>query len=48
MDIAPPGITEARRWVAGLSAPPPKNGVYVLAGAGVKRRQAVIPRVSAG
>jgi S-adenosyl methyltransferase len=36
-DIVPPGIVEARRWVAGVSAPPPKHGVYVLAGAGVKR-----------
>jgi hypothetical protein len=36
-DIVPPGITEARRWIAGVSAPPPKRGVYVLAGAGVKR-----------
>jgi hypothetical protein len=36
-DIVPPGITEARRWIAGVSAPPPEPGVYVLAGAGVKR-----------
>lgn len=36
-DIVPPGIAEARRWIAGVSAPPPKHGVYVLAGTGVKR-----------
>ncbi len=36
-DIVPPGIVEARRWIAGVSTPPPKQGVYVLAGAGVKR-----------
>jgi hypothetical protein len=36
-DIVPPGIAEARRWIAGVSAPPPEHGIYVLAGAGVKR-----------
>jgi hypothetical protein len=36
-DIVPPGITEARRWIAGVSAPLPKHGVYALAGAGIKK-----------
>jgi O-methyltransferase involved in polyketide biosynthesis len=36
-DIVPPGIVEARRWIAGVSAPPPQHGVYVLTGAGIKR-----------
>jgi hypothetical protein len=33
--IVPPGITEARLWIAGISAPPLR--IYVLAGAGIKR-----------
>ncbi len=35
-DIMPPGIVEARRWVAGVTAPPPETGLYVRCGAGVK------------
>jgi hypothetical protein len=36
-DIVPPGLVEAHRWIAGLSTPPPPEGLYVLCGAGVKR-----------
>jgi O-methyltransferase involved in polyketide biosynthesis len=34
--IVPPGIVEARRWIAGVTAPPPDHGLYVRCGAGVK------------
>jgi O-methyltransferase involved in polyketide biosynthesis len=36
-DIVPPGISEGRRWLAGVSAPLPERDVYVLCGAAVKR-----------
>ena len=36
-EIVPPGIAEARRWIAGLTAPPPDHGLYVRCGAGVKK-----------
>jgi O-methyltransferase involved in polyketide biosynthesis len=36
-EIVPPGIAEARRWIAGLTAPPPDRGLYVRCAAGVKR-----------
>jgi hypothetical protein len=36
-DIVPPGIAEARRWMAGLDTAPPSKGLYVLCGAGIKR-----------
>ena len=36
-EIVPPGITEARHWMAGLDAAPPSEGLYVLCGAGIKR-----------
>lgn len=36
-EIVPPGIAEAQRWIAGLTAPPPDHGLYVRCGAGVKR-----------
>jgi hypothetical protein len=36
-EIVPPGIVEARHWMAGLDAAPPSEGLYVLCGAGVKR-----------
>jgi hypothetical protein len=35
-EIVPPGIAEARRWIAGLTASPPDHGLYVRCGAGVK------------
>jgi hypothetical protein len=35
--IVPPGIVEARRWMAYLDAAPPGEGLYVLCGAGIKR-----------
>jgi len=35
-EIVPPGIVEARRWIAGVTAPPPDHGLYVRCGAGVK------------
>jgi len=28
-EIVPPGIAEARRWIAGLTAPLPDHGLYV-------------------
>jgi len=34
--IVPPGIAEARRWIAGVTAPPPDHGLYVRCGVGVK------------
>jgi len=34
--IVPPGIAEARRWIAGLTAPPPEHGLYVRCAAGIK------------
>jgi O-methyltransferase involved in polyketide biosynthesis len=36
-EIVPPGIVEARRWIADLTTPPPDHGLYVRCGAGVKR-----------
>jgi hypothetical protein len=36
-DVVPPGITEARRWLARMSAALPKRDVYGLCGAGVTR-----------
>jgi hypothetical protein len=36
-EIVPPGIVEARRWMAGLDTAPPSEGLYVLCGAGIKR-----------
>jgi hypothetical protein len=36
-DVVPPGISEGRRWLAGVSAPLPGRDVYVLCGAAVKR-----------
>jgi hypothetical protein len=35
-DIVPPGVAEARRWMAGLDAAPPSNGFYMQCGAGIK------------
>jgi hypothetical protein len=35
-EIVAPGITEARRWIAGTDAPPPRQAVHVLVGAGIK------------
>jgi hypothetical protein len=35
-EIAPPGIAEARPWIAGLTAPPPDHGLYVRCGAGFR------------
>lgn len=36
-EIVPPGIAEARRWIAGLTTSPPNRGLYVRCGAGIKR-----------
>jgi O-methyltransferase involved in polyketide biosynthesis len=36
-DVVPPGISEGKRWLAGVSAALPKCDVYVLSGAAVKR-----------
>jgi O-methyltransferase involved in polyketide biosynthesis len=36
-DVVHPGISEGRRWLAGLSEPLPDRDVYVLGGAAVKR-----------
>jgi hypothetical protein len=36
-EIVPPGIVEARHWMADLDAAPPSEGLYVLCGAGIKR-----------
>ena len=36
-DIVPPGVVEARRWLAGIAGPPPTEGMYVQCGAGIKR-----------
>jgi hypothetical protein len=35
--ILPPGVSEGRRWLAGVSAPLPDRDVYVLCAAAVKR-----------
>jgi O-methyltransferase involved in polyketide biosynthesis len=35
--IVPPGIAEARQWIAGLAAPPPDEGLYVRCAAGIKQ-----------
>jgi hypothetical protein len=35
-EIVPPAIVEARRWIAGVAAPPPDHGLYVRCGVGVK------------
>ena len=34
--IMPPGLREARRWIAGLEAPPPPDELYTLCGVGIK------------
>jgi O-methyltransferase involved in polyketide biosynthesis len=36
-DLVSPGISEGRRWLAGLTAPLPERDVYVLCAAAVKR-----------
>jgi O-methyltransferase involved in polyketide biosynthesis len=36
-DVVTPGISEGRRWLAGLTAPLPERDVYVLCAAAVKR-----------
>jgi S-adenosyl methyltransferase len=36
-DIVPPGLVEARRWIAGVNTAPPSLGLYMLCGAGIKR-----------
>jgi len=35
-DVVTPGISEGKRWLAGVSAPLPERDVYVLCGAAVK------------
>jgi O-methyltransferase involved in polyketide biosynthesis len=35
--IVPPGLREARRWIARMQAAPPADQLYSLCGAGVKR-----------
>jgi S-adenosyl methyltransferase len=35
LDVVPPGITEAQRWLAGITAPCPAQPGYILAGAGI-------------
>jgi hypothetical protein len=35
--IMPPGLREARRWIAGVRAAPPADELYTLCGAGIKR-----------
>jgi len=34
--IIPPGLREARRWIAGMPAAPPADELYTLCGAGIK------------
>jgi hypothetical protein len=36
-EIVPPGLCEARQWIAGAPAAPPAEELYMLCGAGVKR-----------
>jgi hypothetical protein len=36
-EILPPGLQEARAWVAGKSGPPPAAGLFMHCGVGVKR-----------
>ena len=42
-DIVPPGVVEAQRWIAGIAAPPPTEGMYVQCGAGIKRLRSCRP-----
>jgi hypothetical protein len=35
--VVPPGLREARAWVAGRASPPPSKGLFMHCGAGVKR-----------
>jgi hypothetical protein len=35
-EIVPPGIAEARKWIAGVTAPPPERGLYVRGAVGIK------------
>jgi O-methyltransferase involved in polyketide biosynthesis len=36
-DVVPPGVSEGRRWLAGVSGALPGYDVYVLCGAAIKR-----------
>jgi hypothetical protein len=36
-DVVPPGISEGKRWLAGVSTALPERDLYVLCGAAVKR-----------
>jgi S-adenosyl methyltransferase len=36
-DIVPPGLREARAWVAGKASPPPAKGLFMHCGVGIKR-----------
>jgi hypothetical protein len=35
--VVPPGLREARAWVAGKASPPPSKGLFMHCGAGIKR-----------
>jgi hypothetical protein len=35
-DIVPPGLREARAWVAGSTSPPPSKGLFMHGGVGIK------------
>ena len=36
-DIVPPGLREARAWVAGKANSPPAKGLFMHCGVGIKR-----------
>jgi O-methyltransferase involved in polyketide biosynthesis len=36
LDVLPPGIAEARRWLSGVGGTPADAGAYMLCGAGIK------------